>query len=367
MKVYASTIYKDGTRGKKLKELYQITNSSTEMLFIERCINLLKPDAIAGIVLPEGIFDNRALEKVRNFIEKKVRILNITSIPADVFLSSGANIKPSLLFIRKYREDELPDTDYLLSVTRVKDAGISSTGLPSDNKELPVAATEVRSWMDGKPMENMRYTKIVHRSELSNWSIRHIFEVEKVKFNPQYQTVKLGDIMLLSSNTIEIEPDKDYTRLTVRLFNKGITVRDVVQGSKIGTKRQTRVHAGEFIISKIDGKSAAFGLVDKKLDGAIVTHDFMVYDIDTLKVMPEYLEMVLRNEQVLNQFRSSSSGTTGRRRLSQRVFEATKIALPSLNEQRKLMADIVNIREKQQELDRQLKNSEDTFNQFIFN
>ena len=367
MKVYASTIYKDGTRGKKLKELYQITNSSTEVLFIERCINLLKPSAVAGIVLPEGIFDNRALEKVRNFIEKKARILNITSIPADVFLSSGANIKPSLLFIRKYREDELPDTDYLLSVTRVKDAGISSTGLPSDNKELPVAATEIRSWIEGQPRENMQYTKIVHRSELSNWSIRHLFETEKVKFNPLYKTVKLGEIMVLSSNIIEVKPDKNYTRLTVRLFNKGIMIRDVEQGANIGTKRQTQVHAGEFVISKIDGKSAAFGLVDKELDGAIVTPDFMVYDIDTQRAMPEYLEMVLRNEQILNQFRSSSSGTTGRRRLSQKVFEATKIALPSLNEQHKLMADIVNIREKQQKLESQLESSEALFNQFIFN
>lgn len=367
LKTYASTTYRDGSRGKKLKELFLIKNSSTEILFIERCINLLKPGAVAGIVLPEGVFDNQALEKVRNFIEKKARILNITSIPADVFLSSGANIKPSLLFIRKYRENEQPEVDYLLSVTRVKDAGISSTGLPSDNKELPVAVTEVRSWIDGKPIKNMLYTKIVHRSELPNWSVRHIFEVDKAKFNPKYQTVKLGDIMVLSSNTIEVQPDRDYTRLTVRLFNKGITIRDVEHGSEIGTKRQTLVRAGEFIISKIDGKSAAFGIVDKEFDGAIVTPDFLVYDIDTKRIMPEYLEMVLCNEQILNQFKSSSSGTTGRRRLSQKVFETTEIALPSLKEQRRLMANILNIRKKQQELEKQLKNSEDQFNQFIFN
>ncbi len=366
LKAYASAIYRDGSRGKKLNELYQIANSSTEILFIERCINLLKPGGIAGIVLPEGVFDNRALEKVRNFIEKKAHILNITSIPADVFLSSGANIKPSLLFIRKYYEGERFETDYLLSVTRITDAGISSTGLPSENKELPIAATEVSSWIKGKPVKNMRYTKIVHRSELSNWNIHHIFDTEKVRFNQKYQTVKLGDIMVLSSNSIEVQPDKKYTRLTVRLFNKGIIVRDVKYGSEIGTKRQTQVRAGEFIISKIDGKSAAFGLVNKKLDGAIVTPDFMVYNIDTKRVLPEYLELVLRNEQILNWFRSSSSGTTGRRRLSQRVFEATEIALPSLEEQRRLMAEILDIREKQQELERQLQNSEDMFNKFLF-
>lgn len=366
MMAYAATEYKDGTRGKKLKELYQITNSSTEILFIERSINLLKPGAVAGIVLPEGVLDNRALEKVRQFIESKVRILNITSIPADVFLSSGANIKPSLLFIKKYDEGELPETDYELSVTRVRDAGLSSTGLPSDNAELPVAAKEVRAWIDGKPLENMRFTKIVSRSELTNWSVRHIFEVEKARFNPQYVTVRLGDIMTQSSNSIEVQPDVEYTRLTVRLFNKGITARDIVKGSQIGTKRQTQVRAGEFVISKIDGKSAAFGLVGEEYDGSIVTPDFLVYDVDTSRVVPEYLELVLRNEQILNQFKSSSSGTTGRRRLSQKVFENTEIALPLLSEQKRLLEEILSIRDQQQSLEKKLQSSEELFNRKVF-
>ena len=366
IKAYAATTYKDGTRGKKLKELYQITNSSTEILFIERSINLLKPGAVAGIVLPEGVLDNRALEKVRKFIECKARILNITSIPADVFLSSGANIKPSLLFIRKYAEGERPKTDYELSVTRVKDAGISSTGLPSDNAELPTAAKEVRAWIEGNPLVSMQYTKIIRRSELTNWSVRHIFEVEKARFNPQYETVRLGDIMTQSTDSIEVKPDVEYTRLTVRLFNKGITARDTVKGSQIGTKRQTQVHAGEFVISKIDGKSAAFGLVGEEYGGAIVTHDFLVYDIDTNRVLPEYLELVLRNEQILNQFKSSSSGTTGRRRLSQKVFENTEIALPSLVEQKRLLEEILSIRNQQQELEKKLQGSETLFNKKVF-
>lgn len=366
MKAYAATTYKDGTRGKKLKELYYISNSSTEILFIERSINLLKPGAVAGIVLPEGVLDNRALEKVRQFIESKARILNITSIPADVFLSSGANIKPSLLFIRRYDEGEQPEPDYELSVTRVKDAGISSTGLPSDNAELPVAAKEVRAWIEGKPFSNMQYTKIIRRSELTNWSVRHVFEVEKARFNPQYETVKLGDIMTQSTDSAEVQADVEYTRLTVRLFNKGITTRDTVKGSQIGTKRQTFVHTGEFVISKIDGKSAAFGLVGDDCEGAIVTHDFLVYDIDTNRVLPEYLELVLRNEQILNQFKSSSSGTTGRRRLSQKVFENTEIALPSIGEQERLLEEILSIRNQQQELERKLQGSESLFNQKVF-
>ena len=100
IKEYAQEIGKDKKIGKRILELYQINNNSTEILFIERCINLLKPGKRAGIVLPEGVLDNPALDRVRKFIESRAKILNITSIPADVFLSSGANINQVLSLLR---------------------------------------------------------------------------------------------------------------------------------------------------------------------------------------------------------------------------------------------------------------------------
>lgn len=367
MKEWAEKVYNDRSKGKRIVELFGIQNSNTEILFIERCINLLKPGKRAGIVLPEGVLDNSALERVRNYIEKYARILNITSIPADVFLSSGANIKPSLIFIQKYHENEKPEEDYILSVTKVSDAGISSTGLPSQNEELPIAAKEVKSFLEGNPINRMSYTKIVKRSELTNWSVKQIFDVVHANFNPQYKTVRIGDVLKMSKNIISVESDVEYTRLTVKLFNKGIGERDKVLGSYIGTKRQTRVSAGQFIISKIDGKSAAFGIVEKEYDGAIVTPDFLVYDIDIEKILPEYLELVLCNETILNQFDTSSSGTTGRRRLSQKVFENTKIALPSLEEQKSLVSEIIRIRKSQKNLEELLKSNIEAFNQTVFN
>ncbi len=78
----------------------------TEVLFMERCLNLLKPGGRMGIVLPEGVLNGSALQKVRDFFESSAKILLITSIPQDVFVASGANIKPSLLFFKKFTEEE---------------------------------------------------------------------------------------------------------------------------------------------------------------------------------------------------------------------------------------------------------------------
>lgn len=93
---------------KSLLELYDVGSMTglTEVLFIERCIRLLKPGGRMAIVLPEGVLNNPILQKVRDYVESKAKIINITSIPQDVFIASGATVKPSLVFLKKFTEDE---------------------------------------------------------------------------------------------------------------------------------------------------------------------------------------------------------------------------------------------------------------------
>jgi type I restriction enzyme M protein len=94
---------------KPLLDLYETGSMSTltEVLFIERCLNLLKPGGRMGIVLPEGVLNNTNLQKIRDYVESRAKILLITSIPQDVFIASGATVKPSLLFFKKFTEKEV--------------------------------------------------------------------------------------------------------------------------------------------------------------------------------------------------------------------------------------------------------------------
>lgn len=93
--------------GKSLLSLYKIGNGLTEVLFIERCLNLLKPGGRMGVVLPEGVLNGSNLQKAREFVEGKAKILLIVSIPQDVFMASGATVKPSLLFFKKFTDEEV--------------------------------------------------------------------------------------------------------------------------------------------------------------------------------------------------------------------------------------------------------------------
>lgn len=94
--------------GESVLSLYASGKHSglTEVLFIERCLRLLKPGGRLGIVLPEGVLNNTQLQSVRELFEGMAKIILITSIPQDVFMASGATVKPSLMFFKKFTAEE---------------------------------------------------------------------------------------------------------------------------------------------------------------------------------------------------------------------------------------------------------------------
>ena len=85
-------------RGKK--------NRPTELIFVERCLNLLKPGGRMGIVLPDGNLNNPSLAWLRRWAEGKAKLLAVVSLPEETFRSSNATVKASLVFLRRFTEAE---------------------------------------------------------------------------------------------------------------------------------------------------------------------------------------------------------------------------------------------------------------------
>lgn len=103
---YKDCLLTEDDVGKAINKRFDIGSKLTEVLFIERCLNLLKKGGRLGIVLPDGVLNGANLQKCRDFVEGKAKILMITSIPQDVFVAAGATVKPSLLFFKKFTEEE---------------------------------------------------------------------------------------------------------------------------------------------------------------------------------------------------------------------------------------------------------------------
>ncbi|QKW20939.1 N-6 DNA methylase [Kitasatospora sp. NA04385] len=89
------------------------SSRNTETLFVERCIRLLKPGGRMGIVLPDGILNNPSMGWLREYAEGRARILAVVSVPQEVFASSKATVKTSIVFLQRFTEDEVAQLEAL--------------------------------------------------------------------------------------------------------------------------------------------------------------------------------------------------------------------------------------------------------------
>ena len=112
------------------------SNQKTEIMFIERCINFVKPKTgRIAIVLPDGILTNSSLQYVRDFIMSKCQILAVVSLPQFTFTHFGAGVKSSLVFLRRKGEKEKADS-YPIFMAIAEHIGYNATGRVDPINEL---------------------------------------------------------------------------------------------------------------------------------------------------------------------------------------------------------------------------------------
>jgi type I restriction enzyme S subunit len=155
-----------------------------------------------------------------------------------------------------------------------------------------------------------------------------------------WPTVKLGEVLRRSDETIELQPDLAYRQITVKLWGKGVVLRGILTGAEIAASRQTVARRGQFILSRIDARNGALGIVPPELDEAIVTNDFPVFNVVENRLLPTYLGWMCRTASFVEECKRASEGTTNRVRLQEDKFLACEIPLPPLAEQRRVVARI---------------------------
>jgi restriction endonuclease S subunit len=172
--------------------------------------------------------------------------------------------------------------------------------------------------------------------ELSNWSVAHLIQ-NHFNYNQSFPLVKIGSFLKRNKTLIEINDDTVYTRVTIRLYNNGVSLRDSEIGKNIGTKKQFVIKKGQFLVSKIDARNGAFGVATEEIDDAIITGNFWTFDVDYSKINPHFLTLLTTTQKFMTFCQSASNGTTGRHYLQEEKFLNTKIPLPSLETQQKIV------------------------------
>jgi type I restriction enzyme S subunit len=154
------------------------------------------------------------------------------------------------------------------------------------------------------------------------------------------KSIRFAQLLTRSQERIGIEPEQKYQQITVRMWGKGVIERGIIQGSAIAAPSQFVARTGQFIMSRIDARNGACGMVPATLDGAVVTNDFPLFFVNTTEILPEFLACMSKTRRFVDLCIAASEGTTNRVRLQEDRFLATEILLPPLGEQRRIVAQI---------------------------
>lgn len=304
-----------------------------EILFIERCLQLLKEGGRMGIVLPNGHFENPSLEYLRYYIKLKTKILAVVNLPQETFIPYGTGVKTSLLFLQK----DTPNIEkqYPVFFSKVKKIGyqgnkngtpvykkdgfgriVTENGLPVTDEDFSTVLSDYQNFNTNKNINtdnsfSLDYNELNGRfdydfyspgnrnilNRLAHHSVRlgEIVDIVKQKSlklknkNSVVQYVELSDI---NTHSFEIINSTEYTvhelpsRASYELKENDIVT--AIAGNSVGTHK----HATAF--------------VGKDYDGAICTNGFRV--LRNPKINGFYLLYFFKTDMFLKQMMMYRTG-----------------------------------------------------------
>ena len=169
-----------------------------------------------------------------------------------------------------------------------------------------------------------------------------------------WSKVALGELLQRSDEATVLDPAAEYHEVTIKLWGKGVVSRGKVRGGDVVSVRRV-VRANQLILSKIDARNGAIGLVPPELDGAIVSNDFPSFEFrDPERCDAAFMGWLVRSAPFVELCKAASEGTTNRVRIKEDRFLDQQIGLPPLSEQQAIVARLDALAEKTREVEAHL-------------
>lgn len=172
-------------------------------------------------------------------------------------------------------------------------------------------------------------------SQTIDWNIKQFFNSTTIKST--FEMKRIGKAITRCKDQMVVEDGKKYKRITIKTNCGGVVVRDEVLGEEIKTKNQYYIKAGQLAVSKIDARNGAFGIVPPEADGAIITGNFWVYDVNPEVANIEYLVLLLSSNAFVQAWQDCSNGSGNRLYLQEDKFLNYKIPMPVITKQHSII------------------------------
>lgn len=112
------------------------TSIKTEILFLERIYQFLKPNGQAAVIVPDELLTNSSLQRVRNWLMDHFQLLAVISLPQFAFSHYDAGVKASIIFLRRRDDHEIPDDEETIFMAQTENIGYDATGRDTFDKRV---------------------------------------------------------------------------------------------------------------------------------------------------------------------------------------------------------------------------------------
>jgi len=309
-----------------------LAGQSPEILFIEKCLKLLRPGGRMAIVLPDGLLQNVSNSHIRFWIRSQAKVLGVVSIPQEAFVPYGTGIKTSLLLLQK-----LPASADRVFMAQIQKIGYDVKGQPIYKRDnsgkfvrtpagLPVIDDDIdeivrayhRFQRADFEFESDSVYSIPAKMLNARLDVAHYYPedrrlIERLQANGARQLGDIADILnetddfrLASNGDIRYIAISDVDARTMQVVSQ-----QIIKPHEAPSRATYRVRQGD-IITAISGASTgtprhATALITEDEDGAICSNGFAVlrniHDIE-----PLFLLAYMRTEYYLRQIRRLMTG-----------------------------------------------------------
>jgi type I restriction enzyme M protein len=309
-----------------------LAGQSPEILFIEKCLKLLRPGGRMAIVLPDGLLQNVSNSHVRFWIRSQAKVLGVVSIPQEAFVPYGTGIKTSLLLLQK-----LPAIANRVFMAQIQKIGYdvkgqpvykrdesgkfvrTSAGLPVIDDDVDEIARAYHRLQNGNfEFESDTIYSVPEKMLNARLDVEHYHPkdrklLEHLQANGAKPLGEIADILnetddfrLASNGDIRYIAISDVDARTMQVVSQ-----QIIKPHEAPSRATYRVRQGD-IITAISGASTgtprhATALITEDEDGAICSNGFAVLR-NIHGVEPLFLLAYMRTEYYLRQVRRLMTG-----------------------------------------------------------
>ncbi len=229
--------YKLGYKWEKTDQsIWQITDKilikqSPQVLFIERCLQLLKPGGRMAIVLPDGLFGNSSDKYIFQYILQEAKLLKVVSLSHEAFMPS-THTKTSVLFLEKRKQKKIEE-DYEISMAIANKMGHDKNGkliYKMDKRGNYILNSRKEKMIDDDLPIIGNHFKFFRKNKLRKFNhLGFSIKLSKIKdliFIPSYYNPELQD---------ELNRIKEGSKYSL------ISIKELMEKNLISTKRGNEV------------------------------------------------------------------------------------------------------------------------------